>query len=318
VTIDGCRTTAGRAPFFVIATQKPRSSTTGTFPLPEAQLDRFALRLALGYPEPGRRGADAGRPDGSPRARRSRCSRPSADCSRAGGRRARPAARCTSRPSLHAYVVALCGATRADPPAGPRCQPRRAGGDAGAGWARGARRSCTGRDPRAPRTTSRRWLRTRSTHRLLPAGGCAGGRLVGFLAELLAAGCPSRCEHGGWPGRSPRRGWAALGCGLRCGRLRPAVRHHRGGAARCDARRGGAPGAAVGRSRRWAARRPWRTLPAFRAERGESVRVEIELRPLEGRAQRARCGLLCEAGGGPTCAVRPVTVGGASRSAWRL
>ena len=38
------------APFLVIATQNP-VETQGTFPLPEAQLDRFMIRLALGYPE---------------------------------------------------------------------------------------------------------------------------------------------------------------------------------------------------------------------------------------------------------------------------
>ena len=37
-------------PFFVIATQNP-VETQGTFPLPEAQLDRFMIRLSLGYPE---------------------------------------------------------------------------------------------------------------------------------------------------------------------------------------------------------------------------------------------------------------------------
>ena len=37
------------APFLVIATQNP-VETQGTFPLPEAQLDRFMLRLSLGYP----------------------------------------------------------------------------------------------------------------------------------------------------------------------------------------------------------------------------------------------------------------------------
>lgn len=36
-------------PFFVIATQNP-VETQGTFPLPEAQLDRFLMRLSLGYP----------------------------------------------------------------------------------------------------------------------------------------------------------------------------------------------------------------------------------------------------------------------------
>ncbi|WP_337400121.1 MoxR family ATPase [Congzhengia sp.] len=36
-------------PFFVIATQNP-VETAGTFPLPEAQLDRFLMKLSLGYP----------------------------------------------------------------------------------------------------------------------------------------------------------------------------------------------------------------------------------------------------------------------------
>ncbi len=38
-------------PFFVIATQNP-SSQFGTFPLPESQLDRFLMRVTLGYPAP--------------------------------------------------------------------------------------------------------------------------------------------------------------------------------------------------------------------------------------------------------------------------
>lgn len=37
--------------FFVIATQNPQSQS-GTFPLPESQLDRFMFRLSLGYPDP--------------------------------------------------------------------------------------------------------------------------------------------------------------------------------------------------------------------------------------------------------------------------
>ncbi len=37
-------------PFFVIATQNP-SDQIGTFPLPESQLDRFLMRLSLGYPD---------------------------------------------------------------------------------------------------------------------------------------------------------------------------------------------------------------------------------------------------------------------------
>ncbi|WP_137935884.1 MoxR family ATPase [Chitinivorax sp. B] len=37
-------------PFFVIATQNPQQQI-GTFPLPESQLDRFLMRIALGYPD---------------------------------------------------------------------------------------------------------------------------------------------------------------------------------------------------------------------------------------------------------------------------
>lgn len=39
------------SPFFVIATQNP-AEQLGTHPLPESQLDRFAMRLSLGYPDP--------------------------------------------------------------------------------------------------------------------------------------------------------------------------------------------------------------------------------------------------------------------------
>ncbi|MFV9507050.1 MAG: AAA family ATPase [Oscillochloridaceae bacterium umkhey_bin13] len=48
VTIDGATRPLPR-PFFVIATQNP-VELEGTFPLPEAQLDRFLLKLAPGYP----------------------------------------------------------------------------------------------------------------------------------------------------------------------------------------------------------------------------------------------------------------------------
>jgi MoxR-like ATPase len=54
VTIDG-ETRKLPSPFFVIATQNP-SYQVGTFPLPESQLDRFLMRIQLGYP-----GADAER-----------------------------------------------------------------------------------------------------------------------------------------------------------------------------------------------------------------------------------------------------------------
>ena len=49
VTVDG-QTYLLPRPFFVMATQNP-IELEGTFPLPEAQLDRFLLKLRLGYPE---------------------------------------------------------------------------------------------------------------------------------------------------------------------------------------------------------------------------------------------------------------------------
>ena len=49
ITVDGI-THPLPAPFIVLATQNP-IEYEGTFPLPEAQLDRFLLRLRLGYPE---------------------------------------------------------------------------------------------------------------------------------------------------------------------------------------------------------------------------------------------------------------------------
>lgn len=49
VTVDG-ETLPLPAPFFVMATQNP-IELEGTFPLPEAQLDRFLMRTDIGYPD---------------------------------------------------------------------------------------------------------------------------------------------------------------------------------------------------------------------------------------------------------------------------
>jgi MoxR-like ATPase len=48
VSVDG-NTRSLPSPFFVVATQNP-ADQIGTFPLPESQLDRFLMRLELGYP----------------------------------------------------------------------------------------------------------------------------------------------------------------------------------------------------------------------------------------------------------------------------
>lgn len=49
ISIDGV-TYKLKSPFFVVATQNPRQQI-GTYPLPESQLDRFLMRLSLGYPD---------------------------------------------------------------------------------------------------------------------------------------------------------------------------------------------------------------------------------------------------------------------------
>jgi len=49
VTVDGASHTLPE-PFFVVATQNP-GNQIGTFPLPESQLDRFLMRIELGYPD---------------------------------------------------------------------------------------------------------------------------------------------------------------------------------------------------------------------------------------------------------------------------
>ncbi|TVS08607.1 MAG: AAA family ATPase, partial [Gammaproteobacteria bacterium] len=50
VTVEGA-TRPLPDPFFVIATQNPVTQA-GTYPLPESQLDRFLMRIELGYPDP--------------------------------------------------------------------------------------------------------------------------------------------------------------------------------------------------------------------------------------------------------------------------
>ncbi len=50
VSLDG-QTLPLPTPFFVLATQNPHDSA-GVFPLPESQLDRFMLRIRIGYPPP--------------------------------------------------------------------------------------------------------------------------------------------------------------------------------------------------------------------------------------------------------------------------
>ncbi len=98
-------------PFLVVATQNP-VEYEGTYPLPEAQLDRFMVRVSLGYPRAGRRGRDARR------ARRAAtaCSISSRSPDVAEVLAAQIAAgRVHASEPLRRYVVALLEGTRSDP-----------------------------------------------------------------------------------------------------------------------------------------------------------------------------------------------------------
>ena len=104
-------------PFVVVATQNP-VEYEGTYPLPEAQLDRFLLKLTMPLPAAGRRdpGADPARGGLRP-ARPGRSRGPARRRGRgAGGRAGRGARRARSRPR--------CSGTSSTWPAPPATRPR--------------------------------------------------------------------------------------------------------------------------------------------------------------------------------------------------
>jgi MoxR-like ATPase len=109
VTIDGVSYALGR-PFMVMATQNP-IEYEGTYPLPEAQLDRFTMRLDIGYPQP----------DQEARMLSEQTSDPPLEAlepvTNATGIAdvIDEATRVFVEPSLNRYVVDLVGQTRSDP-----------------------------------------------------------------------------------------------------------------------------------------------------------------------------------------------------------
>ncbi|MEJ1974380.1 MAG: MoxR family ATPase [Lacunisphaera sp.] len=52
ITVDGEAHSVG-VPFMVVAHAESRGTTRAPFPLPESQMDRFLMRLQMGYPQPG-------------------------------------------------------------------------------------------------------------------------------------------------------------------------------------------------------------------------------------------------------------------------
>jgi MoxR-like ATPase len=163
-------------PFLVLATQNP-VEYEGTYPLPEAQLDRFMVRVSLGYPSPQ---AEA-----------------EILAEHAGGDRVLDLEPVTAVPevlsaqagvvgvhasdALRRYVVALLEATRADPRLDVGASPR-------AGLmllkAAKARAALDGRDHALPDDVQA-LARSVLTHRLLLAPASAGAEPERIVAETL-------------------------------------------------------------------------------------------------------------------------------------
>jgi MoxR-like ATPase len=104
VTIGG-QTYPLPSPFLVLATQNPIESE-GTYPLPEAQVDRFLFKLKVDYPSVGEEAAVVGRALGTPAAVRERVSVAELERYRAAARRI-----FVDRDVI-SYAVALADATR--------------------------------------------------------------------------------------------------------------------------------------------------------------------------------------------------------------
>ncbi len=108
-------------PFMIVATQNP-AEYAGTYPLPEAQLDRFMVRLELGYPDPWEEAEMLAAHAGGDLVAELE---PVADLDDV--RRAQAAAAAVHGSSeLRRYVVALAGATRDDPRLDLGASPRAA------------------------------------------------------------------------------------------------------------------------------------------------------------------------------------------------
>ena len=106
VTIEG-ETLPLPRPFVVCATENP-IEFEGTYPLPEAQLDRFLFKLLVGYPDPDAEQRDPAPPPGRlplARARRDRGAAPILDAGRAARDCARRPRRSTSTRTCSRYVA---------------------------------------------------------------------------------------------------------------------------------------------------------------------------------------------------------------------
>jgi MoxR-like ATPase len=177
VTVDGESHPLHR-PFMVLATQNP-IEYEGTYPLPEAQLDRFMVRVSLGYPSAAEEAEML-----SVHAAGDRVLELEPVTTIAQIRLAQQAAAAVHASGpLRDYVVALLARTRADPRVELGASPR-----AGLMLLRAAKANAAleGRDHALPDDVQA-LAQAVLAHRLLPAPGAVGVRREQLVGDALEA-----------------------------------------------------------------------------------------------------------------------------------
>ncbi len=184
VTVDGLSHPVPD-PFLVIATQNP-AGASGTQLLPDSQLDRFALRLSIGYPEPA---------DELELLRRKLKGDPMAGVARAAGREELARLR-TLADGLFLgdlvldYILRLVQATRSHPQLAQGASPR-----AAISLAALCRASAFlhGRDYVVPEDVKYLWVDAIAHRLVLPAGAAGGAQRTAQIArEVLSSVQPPR------------------------------------------------------------------------------------------------------------------------------
>jgi MoxR-like ATPase len=181
VTIEGS-TRPLPQPFFVIATQNP-AHQIGTFPLPESQLDRFLMRIELGYPD---RAAERALLEGRDRRMLLQEARPLLDAATLRAEQARCSAVHVA-PALIDYIQALIAHTRNSPNWKTGLSPRAALGliAAARAWA-----LLDGRDHVLPEDVQA-ILPAVAVHRLVLASDAASeARSANEISQAIIAAVP--------------------------------------------------------------------------------------------------------------------------------
>lgn len=178
LTLDG-QTVALPQPFLVLATQNP-VDMTGTYPLPEAQLDRFLVRLSLGYPDPA---LEAGLIQSQQFAHPIASLQPACDAARFALLQD-AARRVVMSPELATFAAGIVGATRKNPKVRFGASPRGTLGLARMARALSCIRGIPYVDPAVVREVAVPVL----AHRIVLQPHAAGDRsAAGVIQDILAA-----------------------------------------------------------------------------------------------------------------------------------